>query len=134
MATKYETKARKLLQAYFASHPDTSIPISQIINDLALYRISKASVYRNLSLLEQDGTLQKVAKEGSREGAYRYLKAGRCKEHLHLSCIRCGKTIHLDLPTTTSLITIIQNESSFHVDCTSSVIYGLCSSCNSISE
>ncbi len=129
MATKYKTKQRHLLMAFFASHPDEAIPVSAIISSLAGSGVSKASVYRNLSFLENDGMIQKVAKEGFREASYRYLKAARCRQHLHLVCTKCGKTYHMDLPASERLISSVQNDAQFEIDSSSTVLYGICATC-----
>jgi len=133
MAAKYETRARKLLQAYFASHPDSPLAVSRIIADLSAYNVSQASIYRNLTLLENDGTLQKVAKEGTRERYYRYLKAGRCLDHLHLTCSRCGRTFHVSPDLTSALISEIKARTGFSVDQTT-VLHGICPECSKSSN
>ena len=129
MAAKYETKQRTTLLAFFAAHPDEAIPVSTITDTLSSSGISQASVYRNLALLESEGMIQRVAKEGTREAYFRYLKAEGCKQHLHLSCTKCGKTFHLDLPSTENLIASVQNDANFEVDSSSTILYGICSSC-----
>ncbi len=132
MAAKYETKQRHLLMAFFASHPDEAVPVSIIASTLADAGVSKASIYRNLSILENEGVIRKEAKGGFREASYRYLKAARCRQHLHLACTKCGKTFHLDLPATERLINSVQNDAQFEIDSTSTVLYGICSSCKGI--
>ena len=129
MAAKYETKQRSILLAFFAAHPDESIPVSSITAALSSSGISQASVYRNLSLLENDGIIQRVAKEGFREASFRYLKAEGCRKHLHLSCTKCGRTFHLDLPSTENLIASVKNDARFEIDSSSTVLYGICSYC-----
>ena len=133
MAGKYDTKPRQLLQAFFAAHPDEAIPVSTIAAWLSSYGISQSSVYRNLSVMENEGTIRKVAKEGFREAAYRYLKAQRCGHMLHLSCIKCGKTYHLDLPSSENLISSVQNDAQFEIDSSSTVLYGICANCKGTS-
>lgn len=133
MAVKYETKQRYLLMAFFASHPDEAVPVSTIASTLADAGVSKASIYRNLSFLEKEGVIRKEAKEGFRGASYRYLKAARCREHMHLACIKCGKTFHLDPPATEELINSVKNVAQFDIDSTSTVLYGICSSCKGAS-
>ena len=86
----YMTQPRKRLLNYLHSHADETLSASQISQDLP--EISVSAVYRNLSALEQDGTVRKVAKSGSREVFYQYMKAEECRDHLHLSCKKCGNT------------------------------------------
>ena len=64
----YMTQPRKRLITYLHSHADETLSAGQIAQDLP--EISVSAVYRNLSALEQDGTVRKVAKSGSREVFY----------------------------------------------------------------
>ena len=80
----YMTQPRKRLLTYLHGHADETLSAGQIAQDLP--EISVSAVYRNLSALEKDGAVQKVAKAGSREVFYRYKKAEECRAHLHLSC------------------------------------------------
>ncbi|MBQ2580718.1 MAG: hypothetical protein II574_03720, partial [Ruminococcus sp.] len=73
--------------------------------------------------------LQRVTKGGSRRVYYRYKAADHCKEHIHLSCSKCGKTFHMDLPATNSLIDNVKKDSDFEIDRTETVLYGVCGSC-----
>ncbi|MBR3077890.1 MAG: transcriptional repressor [Oscillospiraceae bacterium] len=123
----YMTQPRKRLLNYLHQHADETLTAGQIAQDLP--EISVSAVYRNLSALEQDGAVRKVAKGGSREVFYQYLKAEECRDHLHLSCKKCGKTFHMDEAETEALLDAIAKLDGFTVDRTDTVLYGLCSGC-----
>ena len=55
-------------------------------------KISLATVYRNLSLLEERGDIAKVSVVGNME---RY--DGNTMEHYHFSCTECGAIIDISL-------------------------------------
>ena len=112
---------------YLHSHADETLSASQISQDLP--EISVSAVYRNLSALEQDGTVRKVAKSGSREVFYQYMKAEECRDHLHLSCKKCGKTFHMDEAETEALLESIARLDGFTVDRGDTVLYGTCEDC-----
>ena len=123
----YMTQPRKRLLNYLHSHADETLSASQISQDLP--EISVSAVYRNLSALEQDGTVRKVAKSGSREVFCQYMKAEECRDHLHLSCKKCGKTFHMDEAETEALLESIARLDGFTVDRGDTVLYGTCEDC-----
>ena len=123
----YMTQPRKRLLSYLHGHADETLSAGQIAQDLP--EISVSAVYRNLSALEKDGAVQKVAKAGSREVFYRYKKAEECRAHLHLSCKKCGKTFHMDEAETEALVETVAKLDGFAIDRGETVLYGLCESC-----
>ena len=123
----YMTQPRKRLLNYLHQHADETLTAGQIAQDLP--EISVSAVYRNLSALEQDGAVRKVAKGGSREVFYQYLKAEECRDHLHLSCKKCGKTFHMDETETEALLNTIAKVDGFTVDRADTVLYGICEQC-----
>lgn len=123
----YMTQPRKRLLSYLHSHADETLTAGQISQDLP--EISVSAVYRNLAALEQDGTVRRVAKNGSREVFYQYMQAEACREHLHLSCKQCGKTFHMDGEETEALLASIARLDGFAVDRADTVLYGICEAC-----
>lgn len=123
----YMTQPRKRLLSYLHSHADETLTAGQISQDLP--EISVSAVYRNLAALEQDGTVRRVAKSGSREVFYQYMQAEACREHLHLSCKQCGKTFHMDGEETEALLASIARLDGFAVDRADTVLYGICEAC-----
>ena len=124
----YMTQPRKRLINYLHEHADETLTAGQISRELP--EISVSAVYRNLSALEQDGTVRRVAKAGSREVFYQYMKAEACRDHLHLSCKKCGKTFHMDEAETEALLSSIAKLDGFTVDSSETVLYGVCEGCS----
>lgn len=125
---KYMTKQRKLLVEYLSSHTDESISASRIAEALS-DKISKSAVYRNLTDMESEGKLRRIAAKGSREVIYQYVDEEKCHDCLHLSCKKCGKTYHMQVPTAESLIENVQKNESFEIDKEKTVLYGICKDC-----
>ena len=128
----YMTQPRKRLITYLHSHADETLTAGQISQDLP--EISVSAIYRNLSALEQDGTVRRVAKTGSREVFYQYMQAEACKDHLHLNCKKCGKTFHMDEAETEALLNSIAKLDGFTVDRSDTVLYGVCDCCREPAE
>ena len=126
---KYMTKQRKLLLAYLSEHADETLPTSCIVDSLSEKGISASAIYRNLADLEQEGKLKRSAKPGSQELHYRYTGAESCQGHLHLSCLRCGKTVHMEEAESEALAQRLAQTEGFSLDCADTVLYGICADC-----
>lgn len=125
---KYVTKQRKILLEFMTEHADDMLSAEQIAEELAGKGVSKSAVYRNLAELESEGRVSRVSRAGMREGLYRFTDAEECREHLHLSCVKCGKTFHMGVKATEQLIGTVEQATDFYVD-NSTVLYGVCGDC-----
>ena len=91
--------------------------------------VSKSAVYRNLSDMESEGKLHRVMGGGSREVIYRYSGSHTCSECLHLSCKKCGKTVHMQQQLADRLVDSVAQNNDFAIDKGETVIYGVCAAC-----
>lgn len=126
---KYMTKQRKILLDYLEHHPDEELSAKIIESELGGMGVSISAVYRNLSDLEKEGKVRRVSKSGSREVYYLYTDAHECRESLHLSCKKCGKTYHMNAQCADMLINSLAKSDEFTVDKSDTVLYGVCKDC-----
>lgn len=126
---KYLTKQRKLLLDFLAEHTDETLSAGQIADALAGKEISTSAIYRNLAALEQEGRLKRSARPGSQEAYYRFTDEEECRGHLHLSCLRCGKTVHVEEAETDALTHQLAKSEGFALDREDNVLYGICADC-----
>ena len=91
----YKTEQRKILLDFFDRNRDKVFSAQQIAKQLEQFDISLSAVYRNLSALEQAGKVKRQTKIGSREVYYQFVDCASCQEHIHISCTKCGKIVHL---------------------------------------
>lgn len=124
---KYMTKQRKLLTDYLMQHIDENLSAGQIAEALS-DTVSQSAVYRNLSDMEAEGKLHRVM-GGGREVVYRYSDSRTCSRSLHLSCKKCGKTVHMQQQLADALVTGVAESDNFAVDKGETVIYGTCAAC-----
>lgn len=129
---KYDTRQRDDLLRFLNRHPDQPLSARQIAQALSEQPVSLSAVYRNLSQLEAEGLVRKSVKPGGREAVYRYTGAPECRSHLHLSCIRCGKTFHMDAERTVQLARAMAEREGFELDLPGTVLYGVCRNCRRI--
>ena len=126
---KYLTKQRKLLLDFLSEHTDETLSAGQIADALAGKEISTSAIYRNLAALEQEGRLKRSARPGSQEAYYRFTDDEECRGHLHLSCLRCGKTVHVEEAETDALTHQLAKSEGFALDREDTVLYGICADC-----
>ena len=129
--SKYMTKQRKALLNYLSAHADEKLSAKQIEENLSGEGISISAVYRNLSDLEKEGKIRRVNQSGSREVFYQYTDGEHCKNCLHLSCEKCGKTYHMNMQCAQMLIDNLAQNDEFMIDKANTVLYGICKNCGS---
>ena len=88
---KYTAERRTILKKLFSIHDHFEADELYLkLRQKSDYRISRATVYRTLPLLEESGLIRRVAfvdKHTHYENVYAH------KHHEHLICIKCGKII-----------------------------------------
>lgn len=126
---RYTTKQRKILEDCLMAHLDKKVSVKDILSCLKNKGISQSSVYRNLAAMEKDGKLKRFVSEDSNEILYQYLADEDCRNHIHLTCTRCGKISHMSTANSMYIEKHIENDEQFYMDKGDTVIYGLCSQC-----
>ena len=126
---KYRTKQRKLLLDFLRSHPDEALSAGRIAEAVQGEPISVSAVYRNLAELEAEGKVRRFSRAGSREMFFQYMDASSCRNCLHLSCTKCGKTFHMHALGAAQLERDVARNDEFQIDRNETVIYGLCRDC-----
>ena len=127
--SKYNTKQRKLLLGFLSVHADEEITAKQIAESLNDNKISVSAVYRNLAELESDGKIRRISKSGNRQVFFQYIDDNTCKDCLHLSCEKCGKTFHMNSVGAQKLINTVSQSDEFFVNKANTVLYGVCRAC-----
>lgn len=126
---KYVTKQRELLTNFLQKHTDEQISIREIENGLQNNEISTSAIYRNLSDLEKEGLVKRCVKDNKREIYYQYIASKECKESIHLTCRKCGKSFHMDQNDAEILLLSVKLNNGFAIDVSNTVLYGICKNC-----
>lgn len=127
---EYSTKQRKILLDYFGKHKDERLSTTEIVCALADCGVSESAVYRNLIALENGGKLRRTSKAGDRKTYYQYIDDEDCRDRIHLSCVKCGKTCHVSQSASKRLARDLRSEDDFIISNGDTVIYGICKKCN----
>lgn len=128
----YHTAQRELLLDFLDAHYDRSFSAGEIQTELEKTgecTISLSAIYRNLAKLEQEGRIQKFAGRRVRESRYRCVGHKRCGDSIHMVCLACGKSRHLEEGVAEFLCGETLRDSGFEVARKRTFIYGLCEEC-----
>jgi Fur family ferric uptake transcriptional regulator len=127
---RYLTEQRKELISFLQSHPDRQFSAKQVAEAHEQNGISLSAVYRNLESLEEAGLVCCFVKEGSREVFYQYMDADACKNCIHLTCTKCGRTFHMDAAAAEQMLDTVSRADGFEISRSRTVLYGLCKNCS----
>ena len=87
--------------------------------------ISRATVYRNLRMLEAEGRILRIEVPGSAD-----CFEARVREHYHIRCARCGKLFDAKLPYMPKLVEMEQAaDSAFEICACNLLFVGYCPNC-----
>ena len=125
----YSTEQRNILLTFLQTNPDTVFSAKQIAQSLADKNISRSAVYRNLAQLESEQKIKRVVKNGSHEAYYQFYDTNACRNHIHLSCTKCGKIFHMEGNDADRLSQMLDGNEGFELNKSETVIYGLCKEC-----
>ena len=126
---KYMTKQRRMLLDFLEKHTDEMLSAHEIAAALSESGISVSAVYRNLAALEADGLVAKEASRDGKEALYRYIDPEHCRDELHLSCKKCGRTFHMEHEAAKALEAVVRKTGAFTLDKSETVLYGVCKNC-----
>lgn len=126
---QYMTSQRKTLIAFLRAYPDKQFSAKEIADNIKDTGISLSAVYRNLSVLEENGEVVSVLREGCRDRYYRCMLSDGCKDCIHLTCTKCGKTTHLSRLAADELADVAAEQNSFKIEKAKTAIYGVCKNC-----
>ncbi len=127
---EYMTEQRRKLLDFLHSHPDKLFSAKDIARNLSDRDISVSAVYRNLAWLERAGVISRTVKDGRREIYYSCVGADCCREKIHLTCMKCGDTFHMDSEVSERILRDVAGVDGFRIDKCKTVLYGVCKHCD----
>jgi Fur family ferric uptake transcriptional regulator len=128
----YATRQREALGAYLRERAGQHVSAEDIIAHFAASAepIGRATVYRYLRKLEQDGVVQRYVTDGREASCFQYIdESAEPEEHFHLKCERCGTLQHIQCHTLSDLGQHIKGEHGFEMNPFKTVLYGVCHDC-----
>ncbi len=106
----------------------TAEQIEHILNEEG-EKVGKATIYRCLKQLEEQGKIRKYTFSQGKSACYQLLTDPCCTMHSHLQCQKCGSVEHIENDTVIKMIKLIEDEAGFDIDAEKTMFYGLCRNC-----
>jgi Fur family ferric uptake transcriptional regulator len=90
--------------------------------------IDRVTVYRTIALLKRHGLIDELDLMHVRGEGHFYERRPQ-RDHLHMTCLRCGKVTEFESPLFEKIKTQVERDCRFHVAVARVEIGGYCSSC-----
>ncbi len=129
----YNTKARKYILEFLENCGESTVGAADILKYLNENGVSinLTTVYRYLNKLTLEHKVIKITEAKSQRSVYQLISHKKsCDTHLHIKCTKCGKLIHLDCGFIEKFKEHIFKEHGFLLQCSDSILYGICEDCN----
>ena len=128
----YNTKQRAAILNYIISLENAHVTAAQIAEHFEKEDVSigRATIYRHLDKLTENGKVRKYATDGVSGACYQHIddKEG-CQTHLHLRCDGCGELQHLECDALDEIQRHVFDKHDFKVNALKTVLYGKCGNC-----
>ncbi len=134
MENKYNTKPKEYILLFLKNHRNKRFSVKEMYESIKAegHDINLATIYRNISALEKEGTLLKHQGHENNYATYQYVENSDCLAHFHFECIKCGRVSHLGVKETNDFLKLIKNKLYFTVEPQNTYIRGICNSCKGV--
>ena len=128
---EYNTKQREVLLRFFTDNSDRHFTAGEIEAGLAERgeKLGKATVYRRLERLVDEGLVRRFVSDDSRVSCYQFAGGEECKNHYHLKCLRCGELLHVECAYLDEMSEHVSEHHGFKVDVQKITLCGVCEKC-----
>ena len=125
---RYTHERKIIVDAVFSSHEHFDADyLVERLGKREGKRVSRASVYRSLALLEESGLLRKVTRSNGRdvfEHDYGY------PQHDHMICRKCGSMIEFRADAISELLERVVSDHGFRMTGHRLEVTGICAACS----
>ena len=128
----YNTKQRSMIWEYIeAKNGGEHFSVEDILEYFRKkgQTVGKSTVYRYLDKLVAQGTVKRFFNGDGESACYQYDDTAHCSEHYHCKCVDCGCLLHIDCEQLLSMSEHIENEHSFTINPSKTILYGQCEKC-----
>lgn len=131
---KAQYKTRQLLEIenFLKENMNKHVTVSDIILFFKKQgkNIGKATIYRHLERMVNDGIIHKYMLESGDSACFEYVDGEEAYPIcFHCKCEKCGKLIHLECMELSLIGDHMKKEHGFLMDHTRTIFYGTCSDC-----
>lgn len=129
---KYKTKQREIILGVLKDNCKRHMTADEVILFLQEQNtpVGKATVYRYLDCLVEQGVIRKYAALEGKGSCYQYVTEHfECNSHYHFKCEKCNKLFHVECRYLDGIAEHVYNDHKFRINNSRTVYYGLCWNC-----
>ena len=135
MKKNYTTKQKQLVVDFVKETRGSHFSVDSIYKKIteSEYTMGKATVYRHIKDLAEEGIIKKYASDFGKSACYEYVEEPG-KSTYHFKCTTCDKLLHVNCLSLDELQKHILQEHSFKIDKTRMAFVGECEECRTKKE
>ena len=130
---QYKTRQREMILELLKENADRHLTADDVTGYLKEQDtpVGKATIYRCLERLEEQGIIRKYMVPEGKGACYQYAGDNmECHRHYHFKCEKCGKLFHVECEYLDGISKHVYGEHGFTIDSSKTVYYGICRNCN----
>ena len=126
---RYSTKQMSILTSFFESNKNAHFTADEVYDNIRENGVSRATVYRRIERLVEDGFLIKYTLDSRMGACYQYCCSDHQSDTCHFVCTKCKAVKHIDCSLLGNLQSHLTKDHNLTIDSTRTVFYGLCGGC-----
>lgn len=129
---KYRTKQREIILNLLENNQNRHMTAEEVILLLQEQNtpVGKATVYRYLDCLVEQGIIRKFVAPEGKGACYQYASAHEtCNMHYHFKCEKCNKLFHVECHYLDGIAKHVFNDHQFKINNSRTIYYGICKDC-----
>ncbi len=130
MKQRYRTKQENLIIGFFKDNCDKHFTADEVYSSILDHGVSRATVYRRIERLVEDGELLKFSFGSGISACYQYCCENHDSDSFHFVCTKCKIVHHLDCHAVTGVLSHLTENHKVKIDPRRTVFYGLCEVCS----
>lgn len=130
---QYKTRQREIILELLKENSKRHLTADDVIGYLKEQDtpVGKATVYRCLERLKEQGIIRKYILPEGKGACYQYAEVhNECHRHYHFKCEKCGKLFHVECEYLDGVSGHVYKEHGFMINSSRTVYYGVCKNCN----
>ena len=132
--SKYKTKQREAILAFFRSSPGQHLTVSDLRKHLQEQgeTVGTTTIYRHLEKMVDEGLVNKYTIDKNSSACFEYIDRSihtPGETCFHCKCEKCGKLIHLHCDELNAFQSHLMDHHRFSLDPLRTVFYGVCEEC-----
>ena len=129
---RYKTKQREIILGLLKDNYKRHMTADEVVLYLQEQNtpVGKATVYRYLDCLVEQGIIRKYAAPEGKGSCYQYVvEHAECNTHYHFKCEKCNKLFHVECKYLDGIAEHVYNDHQFRINNSRTIYYGICRDC-----